>query len=103
MTQSQEYLNRLVRNDSSQLRELETVTSPGARQNAWAVVVKSQKQFNVYTVAIVLLNQSGAMPTELGGELEAANLAEPFWLDGQLAAGTYAVMFRIADKYVFCR
>jgi hypothetical protein len=103
MTQSQEYLDWLARNDSSQLRELETVTSPGARQNAWAVVVKSRKQFNVYAVAIVLLNEPGVMPTELGGELEATNLAESFWLDGQLAAGTYTVMFRIADKYVFCR
>jgi len=82
------------------MQEVATVTSPGARAAAWAVKVKSLASYNVYNVAVVVLGVSGALPAEIGQQVEAVNLAESFMQQGTLAAGTYAIMFRYCDKNI---
>jgi len=48
-----------------------------------------------------VIGDAGSLPVEIGGEMQAVNLAESFLEDGQLSAGTYAVMSRVGDKNVF--
>ena len=83
------------------MQEISVVTSPGARTAAWAVKVKSNSSYNVYNVCMVVVGAAGSLPVEIGQEVEAVNLAESFLQQGQLPAGTYAVMSRVGEKYVF--
>jgi hypothetical protein len=101
MTDSQEVLQRLAREDLSARTETEVVTSPGARAAAWAIKVKSHVSYNVYKVRAVIIGDAGSYPVEIGQDCEAVNLAEPFLEQGTLPADTYAVMSRVGDKYVF--
>ena len=98
---SQEILERLSRQGSQETRETSVVTSPGARAAAWAVKVKSNSSYNVYNVRAVVIGDAGSLPSEIGQEMQAVNLAESFLQTGQLVAGTYAVMFKVGEKYVF--
>jgi len=77
------------------------VTSPGARTAAWAIKIVSNSAYNVYNVQAVIVGVPGTVPTEIGQQTQATNLAEPFLEQGQLASGTYAVMSRVGDKNVF--
>jgi hypothetical protein len=81
--------------------EVSVVTSPGARAAAWAVKVKSNSSYNVYNVVAVVIGDAGTVPSEIGNQMQAVNLAESFLSQGTLPAGTYAVMFRVGDKNVF--
>lgn len=81
--------------------EVSVVTSPGARAAAWAVKVKSNSSYNVYNVVAVVIGDAGTVPSEIGKQMQAVNLAEPFLSQGTLLAGTYTVMFRVGDKNVF--
>ena len=83
------------------MQEVSVVTSPGARAAGWAVKVKSLFSYNVYNVRVVVIGDAGTLPVEIGAQTEAVNLAESFLQDGQLSAGTYAVMFRVGEKNVF--
>jgi len=83
------------------MREVSTVASPGARAAAWTVKIKSHSSYNVYNVRTVEIGEPGSLPVEIGTQTKAVNLAESFLQQGQLAAGTYTVMFRVADKNVF--
>ena len=47
------------------------------------------------------IGDAGSLPIEIGGEMEAVNLAESFMDEGQLAVGTYAIMFKAGEKNVF--
>jgi len=98
---SQQLLERLARKGSEGTQEVSVVTSPGARAAAWAVKVKSNSSYNVYSVVAVVIGDAGSLPVEIGGQMEAVNLAESFLQQGTLPAGTYAVMFRVCDKNVF--
>ncbi len=98
---SQQALERLARGGSPEARETSTVTSPGARAGAWAVQVKSHVSYNVYNVIAVVIGPPGTGTLEIGQQVQAVNLAEPFLQAGTLAAGTHAVMFKIGDKNVF--
>ncbi len=98
---TQQALERLVRKSSEQTTETSTVASPGARATAWAVKVKSNSSYNVYNVRAVETGQPGSLPTEIGSEMQATNLAESFQQTGQLPAGTYVVMSRVGKKNVF--
>ncbi|RKY24111.1 MAG: hypothetical protein DRP62_04490 [Planctomycetota bacterium] len=80
---------------------MSTVASPGARAAAWTVKIKSHSSYNVYNVRTVEIGEPGSLPVEIGTQTKAVNLAESFLQQGQLAAGTYTVMFRVADKNVF--
>lgn len=101
ITESQQALERLVRQGSEQAQEVSLVTSPGARAAAWAVKTKSNSSYNVYNVVAVVIGAAGSIPVEIGGQLQAVNLAESFMQQGTLPAGTYAIMFRAGDKNVF--
>lgn len=97
----QQVLRRLSRAGSQGPGEISVVTSPGARASAWAVKVKSLLSYNVYNVCAVVIGYPGSLPVEFGQEVKAVNLAESFMQDGQLPAGTYAVMSKVGEKYVF--
>jgi len=98
---SQEILERLSRQGSEGTGETSVVTSPGARAAAWAVKVKSLLSYNVYNVRAVVIGDAGTLPVEIGAQMQAVNLAESFMQQGQVSAGTYAVMSRVGDKNVF--
>jgi len=98
---SQEVLERLCREGSQGTREISVVTSPGARAAAWAVKVKSLSSYNVYNVRAVEIGDAGSLPVEIGGQMQAVNLAESFTQDRTLAASTYVVMFRVGERNVF--
>ena len=94
-------LERLARAGSQEASEVSIVTSPGARIAAWAVKIKSQSSYNVYNVRAVEIGDAGSLPVEIGGQMQAVNLAESFLETGQLQAGTFAVMSRVGGKNVF--
>jgi hypothetical protein len=98
---TQQLLERLARVGSQETSEVSVVTSPGARTAAWAVKVKSLSSYNVYNVRAVEIGDPGSLPVEIGGQMEAANLAESFLGTGQLPAGIFAVMSRVGGKNVF--
>lgn len=100
-TDSQQFLQRLARDDLQARAETEIVTSPGARPPAWAIKVKNNVSYNVYKVCAVVIGDAGSLPVEIGQETEAVNLAESFLAQGTLPADTYAVMSRVGDRYVF--
>lgn len=83
------------------MKEVSTVTSPGARPAAWAIKVKSHSAYNVYNVITIIIGDAGSIPVEIGRQTQAVNLAEPFMQQGTLPEGTYAVMSRVGDKNVF--
>jgi len=97
----QQELARLSRAGPQGTGEIAVVTSPGARAAAWAVKVKSNSSYNVYNVAVVIINDAGSEPTEIGQQTQAVNLAESFTQTGTLPSGTCAVMARVGDKNVF--
>jgi len=97
---NQQLLDRLSRNTREAV-EKSVVTSPGARAAAWAVKIKNLSSYNVYNVCAVVLGDAGSVPAEIGSQMQAVNLAESFLQQGQLSAGTYAVMFRAGEKNVF--
>ncbi len=97
---SQQVLERLARG-TEQIREVSVVTAPGDKVATWAVKVKSNSSYNVYNVVAVVMGGAGSIPVEIGQQTQAVNLAESFQQQGTLAAGTYAVMFRVGDKNVF--
>ena len=98
---TQQLLERLARVGSQDRGEISVVASPGARVAAWAVKIKSLSSYNVYNVRAVEIGEAGSLPVEIGGQMQAVNLAESFLEDGQLSAGTYAVMSRVGDKNIF--
>jgi hypothetical protein len=98
---TQQLLERLARAGSQDAGEVSVVASPGARASAWAVKVKSLSSYNVYNVRAVEIGDAGSLPVEIGGQMQAVNLAESFLETGQLPAGTFAVMFRVGGKNVF--
>jgi len=98
---TQQLLERLARTGSQEIGEVSVVTSPGARAAAWAVKVKSLSSYNVYNVRAVEIGDAGSLPVEIGGQMQAVNLAESFLETGQLPAGTFAVMSRVGSKNVF--
>ena len=97
----QQVLDRLSRTCSQGTGEIAIVTSPGARATEWAIKIKSNSSYNVYNVVAVVINDAGSMPSEIGQQMQAVNLAESFTQVGTLPAGTYAVMARLGDKNVF--
>jgi len=99
--ENKQMLSRLARERAQKNSETLVVTSPGARVAAWTVKIISHYSYNVYTVRTVQVSQAGTLPVALGQTTQATNMAEPFLEAGQLAAGSYAIMFRVCDKNVF--
>ncbi len=101
LAQPQQELDRLIRKGPQETDKSSVVTSPGAVAAIWAAKVKSLSSYNVYNVRAVELGEPGAVPAEIGTQMQAINLAEPFTQSGQLALGTFVVMSRVGDKNVF--
>jgi hypothetical protein len=99
---SKQLLKQLSRAGSPGVGEIAVVASPGDRAPAWVVKIKSNSSYNIYNVVAVVINAPGTLPSEIGQEVQAVNLAEPFTQIGTLSAGTYTVMSRVGDKNVFC-
>ena len=98
---NQELLGRLSRQGTEKASEVSFVTSPGARATGWAVKIKSLSSYNVYNVRVVVIGDAGSLPVEIGGQMQAINLAESFISTGGLAEGTYVLMCRVGGKNVF--
>lgn len=98
---SRQLLERLTRQGSQGTDEIAVVTSPGTRNPAWAVKIKSNSSYNIYNVVTVIITAPGLEPSEIGRQVEAVNLAESFTQQGALPVGTYAIMSRVGDKNVF--
>ncbi|MHC4122308.1 MAG: hypothetical protein ACYSSI_01940 [Planctomycetota bacterium] len=97
----QQILRKLSRQSDPAIGDLSVVESPGAKTSAWAIKVKSLSSYNVYNVCRVEIGDTGSIPIEIGDQTQAVNVAEPFHQTGTLSAGTYAMMFRVGDKYIF--
>ena len=96
----EQYISGQIRNEQFS-NEKAVVVSPGARDNGWPVVILALREFNVYDVRIIFIGSAGVVPVAAGPMLAATNVAEPYWQEGQLASGSYAIMFRASDGYVF--
>ncbi len=101
ITDQQQLLAELARTGSENRQESSVVVSPGARIAGWAVKVKSHVQYNVYNICAVAMSVPGSIPFEIGEQMEAVNLAEPFLSQGTVAAGKYGIMCRVGDVNVF--
>ncbi len=99
--ESRQMLSRLARERAQKNSETVVVTSPGARVAAWTIKIISHYSYNVYNVRTVQVDQPGTLPMGWGENMQATNLAEPFLEEGQLAAGSYAIMFRVGSANVF--
>jgi hypothetical protein len=101
ITEQQRLLAELAREGSESRRETSAVVSPGARIPARVVTITSHVAYNVYLVRAVVPGPPGAVPLEIGEQMEAINLAESFLSQGTLAPGAYAVLSRVGEKNVF--
>lgn len=101
VTDQQQVLAAIAREPTENRRTTSLPVSPGDRIGAWAVIVKSHVEYNVYKVRRVVTSEAGAAPDEFGEEFEAFNLAESFTSAGTLAAGTYTIMIASGRKSVF--
>ena len=97
----EQVLNRLTRQPSERIVDSAIVTSPGATTQTWAVKIKSNISYNIYNVINIKINEAGSEPAEIGQQIQAINLAEPFDQQGVLGYGTYVIIFRLGNKYVF--
>jgi hypothetical protein len=98
---TEQLLNRLSRQSPDINKEAFFVTSPGGRAAAWVIKVISKYDYNVYNVRTVEIGDAGTTPVVMGDQTQAVNVAESFLSQGILAANSYAIMFRVADKNVF--
>jgi hypothetical protein len=101
ITNRQQELNRLCREPMVRLRETVILCSPGVGTQFIAVKIQSNSSYNVYNVVNVTFGEPGSEPVEMGMYVLATNMAEPFDQQGTLPAGTYVVIFKLGNKYVF--
>ena len=101
ITDQQQILAELASAGSENRREASVVVSPGARVTGWAVVVKGHVAYNAYNVRAIVLGSPGSTPLEIGEQMQAINLAEPFLSQGTVAPGKCAIMCRVGETNVF--
>ncbi|MHC4519905.1 MAG: hypothetical protein ACYTAS_15055 [Planctomycetota bacterium] len=101
ITDRQQLLTSLARQGSENRKETSFVVSPEAAVRPWPVKVKSHVSKNVYSVRAVVVGETGTVPSEIGAETEATNMAESFLATGTLSAGTYVIMFRAGERNIF--
>ena len=100
-TDKQQALGRLSRESTQIDKDTAIVTSAGVEISAWTSKVKSNSSYNIYNVIGVVLGDPGSEPVEIGQQMTAVNLAEPFDQQGTLPANTYILVLRIGNKNVF--
>jgi hypothetical protein len=81
--------------------EVTRLTGAGGGTNAFAAKIESNFAYNVYMVRLVEILGVGITPAELGDEMTAVNLSEPFNQQGQLQEGKYVLVCSVGDKNVF--
>lgn len=98
-----EKVGRLERRGRERISgEHSIVAATGATAAAWTIKVVSLDSHNLYNVRQVLIGSAGSNPAVVGGsDTTAFNIAESFTATGSVAAGTYAVMWRVGGKNVF--
>lgn len=101
ITDEQQVLTALSREASANRKETALVVGSSAGSTAWPVKVTSHVAWNVYRLRAVVVGEPGAIPVEIGQEIEATNLAESFTSQGTLPAGTFAILFRAGERNVF--
>jgi hypothetical protein len=96
----QQFVERLLR-ESPGLNESAFVTSAGGKTLGFVAKVISKYDYNYYSVRAVEVDIPGTIPMIVGNQVVAVNVAESFTSQGNLPAGSYVIIFRIADLYVF--
>jgi hypothetical protein len=96
----QQFIERLLR-ESPGLNENAFVTSAGGKTIGFVAQISGRYDYNFYNVRAVEVGIAGTIPMVVGNQVIAVNIAEPFWQQGNLPAGRYVIIFRIADLYVF--
>ncbi len=98
--QQQQFIERLLR-ESVGLNENAFVTSAGGKAIGFVAEVISKYDYNYYNVRAVEVDIPGTVPVVVGNQVVAVNIAESFTSQGNLPAGSYVIIFRISDLYVF--
>ena len=98
---NQQELERLSRKGSLPIAEKSVLVSAGTGAGSWAGKVESLSSYNVYNVCLVEINEAGFVPSEIGQNMQAYNLAESFIATGTLAVGTYVVVAKVGEKNIF--
>ena len=101
ITNQRQELDRLCREPADRLRETSILNSPGAGTSIWTAKILSNVSYNVYDVVNVAIGEPGSEPVSRGVQVQAVNMAEPFGQTGTLSSGTYVIIFRASNKYVF--
>jgi hypothetical protein len=101
VTDERQLLTELARSGSGNRQEPAVLVSPGGGGAGWPIRVKSHVAYNRYKVVVIVLGEAGTTPDELGDEMDAVNLAEPFLSQGALAAGACAIMTRAGQVNAF--
>lgn len=96
----QQFVERLLR-ESPSLNENAFVTSAGGKVIGFVAKVIGKYDYNYYNVKAVEVDIPGTIPTIVGNQVIAVNVAESFTSQGNLPAGKYVIIFRVADLYVF--
>jgi hypothetical protein len=99
-SEQQQFIERLSR-QSAGLNESAFVTSAGGRTIGFVAKVISKFNYNHYNVKAVEVDGAGSFPIVVGNEVRAVNVAEPFLAQGNLPAGSYVIIFKIGEYYVF--
>ncbi|MCD4830716.1 MAG: hypothetical protein K8R02_02780 [Anaerohalosphaeraceae bacterium] len=96
-------IEKFIRQDSPANQEHYRVISTGKGGGGFVAKIISKEYCNHYNLTAVEIGQAGTIPVAMGGLLRAVNVAEPFLSQGTLAAGTFVIVSRAGDKYVFSR
>ncbi|PKL47210.1 MAG: hypothetical protein CVV39_06145 [Planctomycetes bacterium HGW-Planctomycetes-1] len=100
-TQNSQQLIEQLSRGSGGLNESSFVTSTGGRAAGFVGRVVSRYNRNHYYVRFVELGPCGTVPMAYGSEFIAVNVAESFTAQGNLAFGTYVIVFKIGEYYCF--
>jgi len=98
---NQQELEKLGREGSLPIAEKSVIVSAGTGAASWPAKVKSLSSYNVYNVCLVEINEAGFVPSEIGQNMQAYNLAESFITTGSLAVGTYVMVAKVGEKNIF--
>ena len=102
VTDQQQLLAELARTGSENRQESAVVISPGARVDGLGGQGKEPRGIQQTTMCCaVVITVPGSTPIEIGEQMEAVNLAEPFLSQGTVAAGKYGIMCRVGEVNVF--
>lgn len=99
-TESRGLVERLARR-TFQGEEGSFLASAGGAGWAIAAKVKGLSSYNNYVVRAVEIGEAGTLPSEIGEEFEAVNLAESFLQPGQLAAGAIVLVCGVGSRQIF--